>query len=519
MNLKSTQIMNEEILAVSSINISKKHSELANKILVDWIKHHKKNTNDLKKLEDDYNSYMTQNWWKVKFELKYNHDLETTFTSAKIELDTLKNQIIPESTSIYKTKIVPSKFYSQSDTNNIPTPKLKKLANREPQNINDIKLLNEELQIVNKVSQLKKLSPEQKNQIYISALAMKANNILITSDRLMALIAIWLQESWLQVDSQKSNKQINAILSSIESKIQNIKYIINDNWDKYFDKKFQEIKSQFKSSKSTSQYDLYLAMQKIAHDCKNKPEIKKSLEELNSWYKSSLFETAISLAWYKKLPKESNSDFVIRMVSSKPSSFGKYEINPDLLSNRIKDSWDNGPITSKLYPKWKFDKLWLIKSMQGQEWWILTQLELEYIYQKYYFADWLRDLNDDSNYNKERIIFMWIDHNAWLFASRNAAIQKALNKKLQIRLNIDWDLSSYDRSWKPMLLWNTYEKIKQYASKNWFTEQQTNDFILKSRSKELEDTDLYNHIIKWLPKYASIDGNNYGKQVQTKYLS
>lgn len=506
--------MEEKISVIPLKNIKEKDLYLANKIFSDRTRVNKKNTfNDIANLTKEFNDYMFQSWWKVKFELQKEVNL------TKTKLNSLKIDILSPKTNpkVDSTRVVKDKHLLNT---NIVTIKEKNIAS-EPQNMEDIKLSEQEQQYLQEMILLKWLNSEQSMHLGYCAKAMKANNIQLSIPRLKAMIALWDQETWMQVDSKKSLAEIKEIINEIKSKIDKIKYLLNDEWDIYFDKKLLELEKMTRNWwKFISQYNLYLWTQGTVNDyTKNVWGIKTAIDEINLWFKSIAFETALATTKYKKKSNESNSQFVVRLISSKPSSFGKYEINPDILASRIINSWNiSWNISKKLFPNWKFNRDGLIKSMQNQTWWMLNQLELEYIYQKYFFADNLKLFNGDPKHDKDIIKFMGIDHNAWEFASRNWAIQSALNKILWSNLKIDWDITIYDDKWRPLMQWDTYEQIKKYASNSGFSDVDLFRFVSLSKSKDLETTNIYQALMRWKPKFVELTWNIYGRQIQLKYV-
>ena len=502
----------EGILVFSDKNIRAKDSLAANQIFSDWMRVNKKDTKDMVALSKDFNYYMKNSERKVNFELKKE------IWEFRSELDYLESDLKLWKSRKDSTKVSIADNFMKDNILTEVDPN--KLLNNENIDFNKIVLNTEEKKYIQDVIRQKWFDKEQSKYLNYSAIAMKANGVDINISRLKAIAAIWDQETNFQIDSKKTPEQIREITSSIKSKIEKIKYLLNDNGDKYFDIKIKELDVMSKSWKSISQYDLYIRAQGILSDYKkNTGSIKTAIDEMDYGVKAIAFDLAITTIKYKKNANETNSQFIINMLSTKPSSFGKYEINPDLLANRILNSWNNKwTISAKLFPNGRFDKLWLIKSMQNQPWWILDQQELEYIYQKYFFADNLQKFDGNQVHDKEIMKFMWIDHNAWLFASRNAAVQSALNKLLWCDLIIDGDLTLYDSKWKPLSSGQTYQKIREFASKNRFGENDLRKFISLSKSKELEKTDIYKKLMNGNPKLIQIAWNTYGNEVLQKYV-
>lgn len=367
-----------------------------------------------------------------------------------------------------------------------------------------------------------------------TVMGAKAAGIRITEANISAVLTVRRSE-WRnrnvggQIDVTKSPQQIKEYVDEIESKIGKIMRLLDDFGDQYFEQKLQEVRGFVSENRDVSQFRLFQRTQQIAQDIQNNISItvkgetrglKDALaESLND---SNIFDAALSWKNETKYPWETNVDILVRILKSKPSSFGKYEIKPDLLVQRmIANPQGLWPIEQKVLlsdgnGRWNRDtyqKENLVRAMQWQEGSTISQLELEYLYRKYYFAPSIQEYGENGSLTEESTRALLFDHNQWLYATRNAGIQNALKKKTGARIKIDGDLTYYNKYGEPYYHPDsaTVKSLMSYVQNNYTGRGKENpsqlvkEFVELSRSPTLDQHPLYQHIMadQW-PVYTSI---------------
>lgn len=80
-------------------------------------------------------------------------------------------------------------------------------------------------------------------------IAAKAHGIRPTIENIAAVAGIWKIESSYQIDTKKEAKDVRAQIKKIKAKIDSIQTLLNDDGDKYFDSKIQQLEQIVNSSR------------------------------------------------------------------------------------------------------------------------------------------------------------------------------------------------------------------------------------------------------------------------------
>ena len=117
---------------------------------------------------------------------------------------------------------------------------------------------------------------------------------------------------------------------------------------------------------------------------------------------------------------------------------------------------------------------------------------------KYYLGNIIEanDFNKDKNVDSNEFKYAIADYHAGIYASRNAAVQAALNKKLRKNLVIDGDLSFYNENGEPDISResNTMKALLEFSEK--LTGEQRSgmsalecvkSFVTEGKNKNLEN--------------------------------
>lgn len=293
-----------------------------------------------------------------------------------------------------------------------------------------------------------------------------------------------------------------------------MKRVLGKFWDAYFDQKLAELVTLWSSTR-VSEYELFLWSQSIVDDIANNKTI--TVDGQSRWLKDALAEdingsTVVDgLMRYKNMlqyPGETNLDVLVRNLSSKPYSFGKYQVSPDVLLARILKKGDWGIAEQAFLAKKPYDKEGFVRALHRKPPYTITPEQAEYLCQKYFFADQIAmyDFDGDGSVDPDKIQYFAIDHNAWSFCCRNTAFQIALAEKTDTSLTLDGDLTTYDKDGNP--IYNpdgqTMKALRAYLTKNNRTaiDYRCKKVALESKSLALWQNALYQKIMQWKPMFA-----------------
>lgn len=335
-----------------------------------------------------------------------------------------------------------------------------------------------------------------------------------STSNLAAMCAVWWMEWGYEVDTHKEGYDLRELIDKASDKIKDMKTILGKFWDAYFDKKLAELEKLWSKSR-VSEFDLFVWSKSIVDDIAQ--NIVITVDGETKWLKDALAEdingSAVvdGLMRYKNVvqyPGETNLDVLVRNLSSKPYSFGKYQVSPDVLLTRILKKGGRGVAEQAFLAKKPYDKEGFVRALHRKPPYTITPEQAEYLCQKYFFADQIAmyDFDGDGSVDSDKIQYFAIDHNAWSFCCRNTAFQIALSQLTGIKLTLDGDLTTYDREGNP--IYNpdgqTMKALREYLTKNHRTaiDYWCKKIALESKSLNLRDNALYKKIMEWRPLFA-----------------
>ncbi len=206
-------------------------------------------------------------------------------------------------------------------------------------------------------------------------------------------------------------------------------------------------------------------------------------------------------------------EFVAWKCRHKPSTIGRHQINIDItLSNANKDVANIAN-----HPEWKrlvtseesIDRDLLVRSLfehDNEDSSLLPRHIAEGFILHYYMKPIIEtnDLNGNGEIDDNEMSFMGADYYAGLYASRNAAVQGALNNFPQYSLVVDGDLCFYDVNGEPDLkrMSNTMLALTNFATtlspeqrKGLSPDLFVKTFVRLSKQPDLEDHPLWQILI------------------------
>lgn len=196
-----------------------------------------------------------------------------------------------------------------------------------------------------------------------------------------------------------------------------------------------------------------------------------------------------------------------RKLESKPASFGAYQVNVDILIHNAEA--DMARVRS--HPEWssfvkngRINRDLLIRSMvqDPNAAHVLPENVANSFVLAYYVKPVIEgnDIDGDGSLQLADIPYAAADHHAGLYASRNTAVQKALNKKIGTHLALDGDICNYDANGDPDVdnPSNTMRALIDYAEQlegdgklQGDPETLVKEFVSLSRSPEFTSHPLY----------------------------
>jgi len=221
---------------------------------------------------------------------------------------------------------------------------------------------------------------------------------------------------------------------------------------------------------------------------------------------------------------------VVKLLRQKPGTLGMFQINVDIsiryAEQDIKNI-ENHPQFKKFVKNGKIDRDLLVRSVfkhDDSDVTLFPQSVAEGFLMKYYLGNIIEanDFNKDKNVDSNEFKYAIADYHAGIYASRNAAVQAALNKKLRKNLVIDGDLSFYNENGEPDISResNTMKALLEFSEK--LTGEQRSgmsalecvkSFVTEGKNKNLENHLLWKHLIgsatiRTIPLGATTDNSD-----------
>lgn len=291
------------------------------------------------------------------------------------------------------------------------------------------------------------------------------------------------------------------------------------------------------NSKLSGKYEWY---KRSLTECTNEQELYEWGQALATDLEGELGDQVRSSATIGGIQKmleiyngESSEDPVkaaIETLRHKPSTIGKYQVNVDIL---IKNASQDLPAISR-HPVWgrlvkgdTIDRDLLVRSLfdhDDSDAHLLPQYAAEGFVMGYYMAPILRnnDLNNNGSVDENEVGYSAADFHAGSYASRNAAVQAALNQEMGAQLVVDGDLSLYDvngdpRTDKPSATMSTLfqfaERLPVSQRGGMSSEEAVRSFVLAGKKDTLENHPLWQALVaakgrpsRVLPKGATTEG-------------
>jgi hypothetical protein len=352
------------------------------------------------------------------------------------------------------------------------------------------------------------------NDIIWTVKAAKKAWIKICPENLGLIFAIRSNEWEYAIDVHKGKKEIDGYNNKLTKVLDWLDRVTIWAWD-YVDSYFKiAIANLIDLTKwsSTSQYDLFLRSSKISTDLKSVRFPESQLKESIAWIINSgviwnKFEQKLKENWIKKIDWESNYDVLVRMFDTKPWTFGKYELDAARFATYALsyNLWEIGKkIGNPADPTWSKKNLVWWMQWRNDSWTNLSLMEIDYAFFTCYIKPAIDLYTNDWILTPQTAQFAMLDHHNGIWACAKAWLQNWINLKLSNhwfsnRIRCDWDLTTYDRNFKPVYNSNSETVnalLKLFPSR----ENEIRSFVEKAplpvnNSSSLFNDPIYNEIM------------------------